>query len=141
MTLQSYYPLWTHTAFTRLVETEIVKTQLSTKGLAAAHFDPPDMLRQNVIRQMNKRLQLGNSRVNSDEDPAADGLKKTVTSVGDMKDKRVGVVAQADGVWRFAIIANGVWAGSKPVTGSLLGMEGQAGDLSSAGDLVKALMK
>lgn len=141
MTLQSYYPLSTHTGSAHLAETEIVKTQLSKKRLAAAHFDPPDMLQQIVVEQMDKRLQLGNSRVNSDEDPAADGLKKTVTSVGDMKDKRVGVVAQADGVWRFAIIANGVRAGSKPVAGSLLSMEGQAGDLSSAGDLVKAWMK
>ncbi|KIW50243.1 hypothetical protein PV05_11850 [Exophiala xenobiotica] len=43
--------------FTHPAETEIVKAQLSVKGLAAAHFDQPDLIRQDVVKQVQSRLE------------------------------------------------------------------------------------
>ncbi|KAL6244665.1 hypothetical protein RBB50_008193 [Rhinocladiella similis] len=43
--------------FTHPAETEIVKAQLSVKGLAAAHFDQPDLMRQDVVKQVQSRLE------------------------------------------------------------------------------------
>ncbi|KAK3648872.1 hypothetical protein LTR56_007312 [Elasticomyces elasticus] len=38
--------------FTHPGETEVVKAQLSAKGLAAAHFDDPRLLQQNAVKEM-----------------------------------------------------------------------------------------
>ena len=45
-------------AFTHPAEIEVVKAQLSAKGLAAAHFDQPALLQQNVAKQVENRLAL-----------------------------------------------------------------------------------
>lgn len=129
--------------FTHPAETEIVKTQLSTRGLAAAHFDQPDILQSKVVSQLSERLQPVATRNDQAEpdDPAKGGLKRAATFLGDIPDKRVGVVAQADGVWRFAVVANGVWNGIKPLAVDLVDMEAKAGNLGTAGDLVKAWIK
>jgi hypothetical protein len=129
--------------FTHPAETEIVKTQLSTRGLAAAHFDEPDILQSKVVSQLSERLQPATTRDDQAEpdDPAKGGLKRAATFLGDMPDKRIGVVAHADGVWRFAVVANGVWNGIKPLAVDLVDVEAKEGHLGTAGDLVKAWIK
>lgn len=129
--------------FTHPAETEIVKTQLSTRGLAAAHFDQPDILQSKVVSQLSERLQPAITKSDQAEpdDPAKGGLKRAATFLGDIPDKRIGVVAHADGVWRFAVVANGVWNGIKPLAVDLVDMEAKAGNLGTAGDLVKAWIK
>jgi hypothetical protein len=129
--------------FTHPAETEIVKTQLSTRGLAAAHFDSPDILQSQVLSQIKERLQPTTTKNNQaeSEDPATGGLKRAATFLGDMPDKRIGVVAHEDGVWRFAVVANGVWNGIKPLAVDLVNMEARAGELGTPGELVKAWIK
>jgi hypothetical protein len=131
--------------FTHPAETEIVKTQLSTRGLAAAHFDTPDILQSKVVSQLSERLQPTVSKETDssevDDDPAKGGLRRAATFLGDIPDKRIGVVAQADGAWRFAVVANGVWTGIKPLAVDIAGIEARAGNLGDAGDLMKAWMK
>ena len=58
-----------------------------------------------------------------------------------MPDKKIGVVARADGAWRFAVMANGVWNGIKPIAVDLIGIEAKAGNLGGAGDVVNAWRK
>lgn len=131
--------------FTHPAETEIVKTQLSAKGLAAAHFDTPDILQSKVVGHLNERLQPANKDVKVDVsveiDPKQGGLKRAATFLGEMPDKKVGVVARADGAWRFAVVANGVWNGIAPIAVDLVGMQSKAGNLGEAGELVKAWIK
>jgi len=133
--------------FTHPAETEIVKTQLSTRGLAAAHFDTPDILQSKVVSQLSERLlpvtatATAKNDPTEPDDPAKGGLKRAATFLGDLPDKRIGVVAHADGVWRFAVVANGVWNGIKPLAVDLVDMEAKAGNLGTAGDLVKAWIK
>lgn len=129
--------------FTHPAETEVVKTQLSTRGLAAAHFDTPDILQTKVVSQLSERLQPTMTKADDAEpdDPTKGGLKRAATFLGDIPDKRIGVVAQADGAWRFAVVANGVWTGIKPLAVDLVGIEAKAGNMGDAGDLVKAWMK
>ena len=129
--------------FTHPAETEIVKTQLSTRGLAAAHFDTPDILQTKVVSQLKERLQPTTTKDNQAEsnDPAAGGLKRAATFLGDLPDKRIGVVAHEDGVWRFAVVANGVWNGIKPLAVDLVNIEAKAGNLGTPGEVVKAWIK
>ncbi|OQO02360.1 hypothetical protein B0A48_11914 [Cryoendolithus antarcticus] len=124
--------------FTHPAETEIVKTQLSAKGLAAAHFDAPDMLQSNVVRELGQRLQPAESPIV--DDPRAGGLKRAVT-LAEMEDKRIGVVANANGAWGFAVVANGVWNGIKPIATDIIGMEASQGNLGTAGQLMTAWKK
>ncbi|OQN95665.1 hypothetical protein B0A48_18189 [Cryoendolithus antarcticus] len=124
--------------FTHPAETEVVKTQLSAKGLAAAHFDAPDMLQSNVVRELGQRLQPAESP--TEEDPRGGGLKRAVT-LAEMEDKRIGVVADANGAWGFAVVANGVWNGIKPIATDIIGMEASQGNLGTAGQLMTAWKK
>jgi hypothetical protein len=134
--------------FTHPAETEIVKSQLSTRGLAATHFDIPDILQSKVVSELSERLQPATNNTNNKNDPAdpeydpgKNGLKRAATFLGDIQDKRIGVVAQADGAWRFTVVANGVWIGIKPLAVDFVGIEAKAGSLGEPGDLVKAWMK
>ena len=72
--------------FTHPAETEIVKTQLSTRGLAAAHFDEPDILQSKVVSQLSERLQPATAKDDQAdlEDPAKGGLKRAATFLGDI---------------------------------------------------------
>ena len=96
--------------FTYPAETEVVKTQLSTRGPAAAHFDEPDILQSKVMSELSERLQPSTNKSDQTEpdDPAEGGLKRATTFLGDMPDKSIGVVAHAHSVWQFAVVANGV---------------------------------
>ena len=129
--------------FTHPAETEIVKTQLSTKGLAAAHFDDPNILQSKVVNQLSERLQpmITKDSPTEPDDPAKGGLRRAATFLGDMPDKKIGVVAEADGVWRFAVVANGVWNGIKPLAVDLVNIEARAGNLGTPGEVVKAWIK
>jgi hypothetical protein len=129
--------------FTHPAETEIVKTQLSTKGLAAAHFDDPNILQSKVVSQLSERLQpmITKDGQAEPDDPAKGGLRRAATFLGDMPDKKIGVVAEADGVWRFAVVANGVWNGIKPLAVDLVNIEARAGNLGTPGEVVKAWIK
>jgi hypothetical protein len=129
--------------FTHPAETEIVKTQLSTRGLAAAHFDTPGILQSQVVSQLKERLQPTTTNEDHAEldDPAKGGLKRAATFLGDMPDKRIGVVAQADGLWRFAVVADGIWNGIKPLAVDLVNIEARAGNLGTPGEVVKAWIK
>ena len=123
--------------FTHPGETEEVKAQLSAKGLAAAHFDDPGLLQQNVVKELNSRLQKG-------QDDSKPSLQRAQTApVGHdaavaPSDKRVGLVAQADGAWKFAIVADGVWHSVKPIAVNLLTMEAASGQMGTAGAVINA---
>ena len=123
----------------------MVKAQLSAKGLAAAHFDDPRLLQQNVVKELHARLQAGREGTatqgqpkqglpRSNIAPAGSGIPETASE----SDKRVGIVAQADGAWRFALVADGVWQSVKPIAVSLVTAEAAAGQMGTAGQFVKA---
>ncbi|KAK4954450.1 hypothetical protein LTR10_007881 [Elasticomyces elasticus] len=126
--------------FTHPGETEVVKAQLSAKGLAAAHFDDPGLLQQNVVKEMQARLQTGKDNQH-DPKPA---LQRANTAPAGHEvaavptDKRVGLVAQADGAWKFALIADGVWQSVKPIAVNLVTMEAAAGQMGTAGQVINA---
>ncbi|KAK5677772.1 hypothetical protein LTS10_009655 [Elasticomyces elasticus] len=126
--------------FTHPGETEVVKAQLSAKGLAAAHFDDPGLLQQNVVKEMQARLQTGKDNQH-DPKPA---LQRANTAPAGHEvaavptDKRVGLVAQADGAWKLALIADGVWQGVKPIAVNLVAIEAAAGQMGTAGQVINA---
>ncbi|KAK3678468.1 hypothetical protein LTR78_001765 [Recurvomyces mirabilis] len=139
--------------FTHPAETELIKEQLSANGLAAAHFDDPGILQKNASSTLEEVLlptptipdeKTGGATRGSSgkegEEPVP-GVTKTVTGLDEMTEKRVGLVARADGAWRFAVIANGMWNGIKPIAVDLIGIEAKNGNLAQAGDLITAWRK
>jgi hypothetical protein len=85
-------------AFTHPAETEVVKAQLSTKGLAAAHFDQPALVQENAVKAVQSRLGVVNERSATDPpstsnsspdnnrpgDPKPGNLKRAITSLGEI---------------------------------------------------------
>lgn len=122
--------------FTHPAETEVVKAQLSAKGLAAAHFDTPGLLQQNVVKEIGDRLQTAKEK--GSNEPAPGDVKRAATEPAGPAEKKVGLVATADGAWKFALIADGVWNSIKPMAVSLIDMDAKAGGLGVAGDVINA---
>lgn len=54
------------------------------------------------------------------------------------ENRRVGLVAHADGAWRFAVVADGVWNSIKPIGVSFLDLESKDGNMGAVGDVVNA---
>ena len=126
--------------FTHPAETEVVKAQLSVKGLAAAHFNSPGLLQQNVVKQIEDRLDSANngtdkSNAKQDDLPSEKkGLQRAATvavlgtaagagavaAAAPPADAKVGLLPTADGGWEFVLLANGVWNSIKPIVKSLV---------------------
>ncbi|KAK5128573.1 hypothetical protein LTR85_003244 [Meristemomyces frigidus] len=139
--------------FTHPSETEMVKAQLSTKGLAAAHFDTPGLVQQNVVKEIQNRL-TPKAKTTDDLPPSTEEeerrdqaevhgekVKRAATeplSTALPADRRVGLVAGADGAWKFALVADGVWKSIKPIAVNLLDLEAKDGNLGVAGDVINA---
>jgi hypothetical protein len=138
--------------FTHPAETELVKAQLSVKGLTAAHFNQPSMLRENVVRQIQERLNAaqrdgdaasGSNRADEKEPKnatlrhaATEPVKGTPRSTEGQA--RVGLMPTAEGGWEFVVLANGVWNSIKPIVKSFVLQESQQGNLGEAGALINA---
>lgn len=152
--------------FTHPAETEVVKAQLSVHGLAAAHFNEPDLVRSNVVKEVQSRLDRSggsgsdSSRRNS-EKGSSDGASSNEASeptqgqVGraatapvtsremdaaeDQEHKpKVGLIATKEGAWTFAVLANGAWQSVKPIVKEVVLQEAQAGQLGTAGNVYAA---
>jgi hypothetical protein len=138
-------------AFTHPAETEVVKAQLSTKGLAAAHFDQPALLQENAVKAVQERLDfVGHKRANTDpapattvmgtETPQPGELKRSETSPAEIEGgkPKVGLVPDVDGTWKFVVMANGVWHSISPIVKSFVENEARKGDLGAVGDVINA---
>lgn len=118
--------------FTHPAETKVVKAQLSVKGLAAAHFNSPGLLQQNVVKQIQDRLDAANNQTeksNGNPDEVSfekKGLQRAATApvvataaaaagTAPLADAKVGLPPTADGGWEFVLLANGVWNSIKPI--------------------------
>lgn len=146
--------------FTHPAETEVVKAQLSVHGLAAAHFNEPDLVRSNVVKELETRLGQaqgggddGNSsRRESDGSSAAADPKRQVNratttpvtsreqgAAEDQEHKtKVGLIPTSEGTWTFAVLANGAWQSIKPIVQEVVLQEAQAGQLGTAGNVYAA---
>jgi hypothetical protein len=138
--------------FTHPAETEVVKAQLSVKGLAAAHFNQPSLLQQNVVKQLQDRLnaEKGGATMTVEEREAAqqaDMDKRPVLRHADTApelgtapphDAKVGLLPTAQGGWEFVLLANGVWNSIKPIVKSLVIQDAAGGGLGEAGQVIKA---
>jgi hypothetical protein len=136
-------------AFTHPAETEVVKAQLSTKGLAAAHFDQPDLLQENAVKAVQSRLDtIQNKRANttpsaadaSKKDPQPGQLIRADTTPGQIEGgkPKVGIVANADGAWTFAVMANGVWHSISPFVMNVIETQAKQGNLGGVGGVINA---
>jgi hypothetical protein len=146
-------------AFTHPAETEVVKAQLSVRGLAAAHFNSPSMMQQQVIQQIQSRLDAAKEKDSSetkDEEitssdqsdlpPGQRVLKHAATAPASgtvepqepPKNPKVGLLPTADGGWEFVLLANGVWNSIKPIVKSLVVQDANAGGLGEVGSVIKA---
>jgi hypothetical protein len=131
-------------AFTHPAETEVVKAQLSTKGLAAAHFEEPGLLQGNVVQSVQDRLALKRANTSPNAGPTNEngeangekGLKRAKTMP--TEQKKVGLVLDKDGAWQFATVVNGVWNSVKPIAETILVNEARAGGMGGFGDVVRA---
>lgn len=135
--------------FTHPAETEVVKAQLSAKGLAAAHFDTPALVQQNVVKEIGARIASVKNKTTDDIAPASKaedpgqpgGVKRAETApatVGQNEERRVGLVATADGAWKFAVVADGVWKSIKPIAVNLLDLAAKDEDLGTVGKVINA---
>lgn len=136
--------------FTHPAETEVVKAQLSVKGLVAAHFDQPDLLRGNVVKEVQSRLEETSTGATGDgrSDPSASirpveevetgtsgssSLSKS-TPATDRHETRVGIVPTPEGAWKFALVINGAWQSVKPIVKDIVLVEAKQGNLGAVGE-------
>ncbi|KAJ9603743.1 hypothetical protein H2200_011929 [Cladophialophora chaetospira] len=139
--------------FTHPAETEVVKAQLSVKGLAAAHFNQPGLLQQNVVKQIQDRLDAANSndKEKSESEPKEEdisfeskGLRHAATApvqgsaVPPPANAKVGMLPTADGGWEFVLLANGVWNSIKPIVKNLVIQDANTGGMGDVGQVIKA---
>jgi len=149
--------------FTHPAETEIVKAQLSVKGLAAAHFDQPDLLRENVVKEVQSRLNLAKNGADASvggagggqysEDrassshsiPVGEPPRRAATEPGavpagpaDDHPPKIGLMPTRTGAWQFVLLANGAWQSVKPMVQSFVLAEAQTGKLGATGDVYAA---
>lgn len=150
--------------FTHPAETEVVKAQLSVKGLAAAHFDRPDLLRESVVKEVQSRLDqagggdsgsAGNGGGNDGggpsnpkqplhraaTDPTGSHTQQRAQGEGETEEEhapKVGLMPTRAGTWQFVLLANGAWQSVKPLVQSLVLSEAKAGELGAVGDVYAA---
>jgi hypothetical protein len=137
-------------AFTHPAETEVVKAQLSAKGLAAAHFDQPALVQANAVKAVQERLDMvGQKRANTDPsttgwasgtEPQPGQLRRAETSPAEIEGgkPKVGLVPGVDGTWKFVVMANGVWHSISPIVKSFVENEAKKGDMGVVGDVINA---
>lgn len=133
-------------AFTHPSETEVVKEQLSTKGLAAAHFDQPQLLQSNAVkaaqeqfdRHVNKRSDTDPSPSSSQAEEPKPGISRAQTLPRDLDGgkARVGLAPGPEGAWKFVMLANGVWHSIEPIVKTFAVNEAKQGNLGDASGLI-----
>ena len=145
-------------AFTHPAETEAVKKQLSSKGLAAAHFDQPGLVQQNVVQVLRETLTKTDTSNNASKIMTAEdleraqaeaeeaalptpGIKRAATLMEGGTAPKVGLVPDADGAWKYVLLVDGVWHSIKPVVDSFVGNEASQGGFGEVGDVWLALKK
>lgn len=141
--------------FTHPAETEVVRAQLSVKGLTEAHFNTPGMVQQSVVKQLQDRLDVAKGKgpqVTSEEvekeregGPASTTLRHAATepAMGSApqapeQKKRVGLMPNAQGTWEFVVLADGAWNSIKPLVKSFVLQESAQGQLGEAGKIINA---
>lgn len=132
--------------FTHPAETEIVKAQLSVRGLAAAHFQQPDLAQQNVVKVLQNRIDIAKGKTPTEESecPTPEkGMHRAAMapvfgSESVPRDAKVGLLPAADGTWQFVMVANGVWNSIKPIVENLVVTDAAAGGLGTAGEVIAA---
>ena len=135
--------------FTHPAETEVVKAQLSIKGLTAAHFNQPSMMQENVVRDLQDRLDAAHGKAQeakvdiSEEEPRSTSLRHAATEpvhgvVKPIDNARVGLLPTVDGSWEFVLLANGVWNSLKPMVKTFILQEASSGGLGEAGKVINA---
>ncbi|ETN36248.1 uncharacterized protein HMPREF1541_08525 [Cyphellophora europaea CBS 101466] len=138
--------------FTHPAETEVVKAQLSVKGLTAAHFNQPGMVQQNVVRQLQDRIDAAQGKGSSggngtssaaEKEPATTTLRHAATepvqgSPRPTDNARVGLMPTAEGGWEFVVLANGVWNSIKPIVKTFVLQEAAQGELGGVGKAINA---
>ena len=134
--------------FTHPAETEVVKAQLSVQGLAAAHFDQPDLVRKNVVQEVQSRLELAkNGGSPTSDTPAGQPLKRAATEpamgsapAGEATEEvaKVGLMPTRAGTWKFVLLADGAWQSVKPIVQTLVLNEAKDGKFGAIGDAYAA---
>ena len=126
--------------FTHPAETELVRAQLSVKGLTAAYFDKPGMVQSNAVKELQRRLDYVKSGSGKESGPAQWGSQRSATApvigTGHLQEAKVGLLPTIDGGWEFALLANGVWNSIKPVVKSFVEGEATAGKMGELGTVV-----
>ncbi|KPI34827.1 uncharacterized protein AB675_4876 [Cyphellophora attinorum] len=146
--------------FTHPAETEAVRDQLSVKGLTAAHFNNPNMQRENVVKHLQDRIDMAKGAgtivsedvIEKTSDPdRPEGLRlrhaATEPALGSgLKQEeaaqenktRVGLLPTAQGTWEFVLLADGAWNSIKPIVKSLVFQESAQGQFGEAGKIINA---
>ncbi|PSR88499.1 hypothetical protein BD289DRAFT_482101 [Coniella lustricola] len=123
--------------FTHPAETEVVKAQLSVKGLVTAHFDQPDMIHKKVLHEVETRLGQARELDATGETvlkPSATAAAEEVPSPELEHKPKVGLVPTREGTWKFALLVNGAWQSVKPIVKDTVLQQANAGKLGSLGN-------
>lgn len=108
--------------FTHPAEMEGIRAQLNAEGLAAAHFQQPNLVRAEVLKEVQSRLESN-----------ADG--ETVTPEKEQKpEPKVGLVPTREGPWQYALLVNGAWQNVKPIVQDAVMQEAKKGSLGGLGN-------
>ncbi|KAI1628977.1 hypothetical protein EDD37DRAFT_30846 [Exophiala viscosa] len=133
--------------FTHPAETEVVKAQLSVQGLAAAHFDQPDLVRKNVVQEVQSRLDPAKNGGSPTSETPVQPLERAATApalgggpAGEATEElpKVGLMPTRAGTWKFVLLADGAWQSVKPIVQTLALNEAKAGKLGDIGDAYAA---
>ena len=119
--------------FTHPAETDVVKEQLSVKGLVAAHFDQPSLLQANVVNEVRSRLEEAKG-----PDKEKSSEPSSPTEQPPEESRKIGIVADAEGTWRYVTLVNGVWKSIQPLVQAVVLPDAKTGDLGEAGDIYAA---
>lgn len=143
--------------FTHPAETEVVREQLSIKGLVAAHLETPSTIRDRVMTRVHNQVSQakgerpfpGGAGVGVAVGAAAVGTAAVGATTGELAvegqskaeedhEPKVGLLPAEDGSWKFALLMNGAWQSVKPIVKDFVLQESQTGKFGAMGDAYAA---
>lgn len=145
--------------FTHPAETEVVREQLSIKGLVAAHLEKPSSIHDEVMKQVHNQVsQVKGERPGQPSGAGGAGVDAAAVAIGSAavgaatvelavggqrkaeedREPKVGLLPAEDGSWKFALLMNGAWQSVKPIVKDLVLQESQRGKFGAVGDAYAA---
>lgn len=127
--------------FTHPAETEVIRDQLSVKGLAMSYFKHPDVRRANVMGKFKSQFGSISSDTTVTDEAKAWDVARELQVQEQGQGTKVGLVPTPDGKWTFALFVDETWHNVKPVVKVLVMQKAKEKKLGVFGDAYVAWKK